>query len=151
MYVQLLQQQLTYFLIFHFVHKVPNQELFSTIFSQIMIIALVVYKFIKQGQAYHIKVHVWGDINLKGPTDNIIFEGIIDACGLLRSLKLACFHLFVIISWESPAFARQKSKAPIQFSQATLKHGYMNWWQTMSEPPGLNPTQNLWRVLKEFI
>ena len=98
-----------------------------------------------------IKVHVWGDINLKDPTDNIIFEGIIDACGLLRSLKLACFHLFVIISWESPAFARQKSKAPIQFSQATLKHENINWWQTMSEPPGLNPTQNLWRVLKEFI
>ena len=32
-----------------------------------------------------------------------------------------------------------------------LKHEGVNWWKTVGESPDLNPIENLWHELKEFI
>lgn len=37
------------------------------------------------------------------------------------------------------------------FAQAFMKDNHINWWRTTAESPDLNPIENLWHELKEYL
>ena len=99
-----------------------------------------------------VKVHVWAGISKKGRTGICIFEGIMDRflfCDILDTTLLP--------------FLRERATAGHRFMQDNdPKHtsGYaaeymrehgVNWWKTPAESPDLNPIENLWHELKEYI
>ena len=98
------------------------------------------------------KVHVWAGISLRGPTKICIFDGIMDA------------PLFVDIldSTLVPFIAEKYGRGHRLMQDNDPKHASLyarsfydrkgiNWWKTPAESPDLNPIENLWDELKEFI
>ena len=99
-----------------------------------------------------IKVHVWAGISLKGPTEIIIFEGIMDAPLFVEILKVG---LLPFIRDKFPTGHRfmqdNDPKHRSNLGKNFLQQEGVNWWKTAAESPDLNPIENLWHELKEFI
>jgi len=99
-----------------------------------------------------IKVHVWAGISLKGPTNIVIFEGIMDAELYVKIIKES--HL-PFIKEKFPVCHRfmqdNDPKHTSKRAQKFLKDNNVVWWKTAAESPDLNPIENLWHELKEFI
>ena len=101
-----------------------------------------------------VKVHVWGGISKKGATEVCIFEGTMDAtlyCTILQKTLVPflqkkfpdpCAHRFM--QDNDPKHTSRAAKE--FFSQHNI-----NWWHTPPESPDMNPIENLWHELKEFI
>jgi transposase len=100
------------------------------------------------------KVHVWAAISKRGATSVCIFDGIMEAtlfCEILERTLLP----FLRTTFHPPCTHRfMQDNDPKHTSRAAqdyyAKSG-INWWKTPAESPDLNPIENLWHELKEFI
>ena len=72
---------------------------------------------------------MWVGISKHGKTGICIFDGIMDK-------MLLSFRVF-----------QHTSHSARQF----LDDNNINWWRTSAESPDMNPIENLWHELKEFI
>ena len=106
-------------------------------------------------QAKHpVKVHVWAGISKKGATKICIFDGIMDAtlyCEILEKTLIP----FVLEVFHPPTTHRfMQDNDPKHTSRAAQEfyatHG-INWWKTPAESPDLNPIENLWHEMKEYM
>ena len=120
------------------------------------------YCYRKEGQKprpkprpkHPVKVHVWAGISKQGATEVCIFEGIMDAhlyCEILEKTLLP----FIRNEFPSPSVHRfMQDNDPKHTSRLAqnffARHG-INWWRTPAEYPDMNPIENLWHELKEFI
>lgn len=99
-----------------------------------------------------VKVHVWGGISWAGRTGVCIFEGKMNAPMYTKLLENA---LIPFIREYYPAGHRfQQDNDPKHTSRHASKFFEENnvlWWKTPPESPDLNPIENLWHELKEFI
>ena len=100
------------------------------------------------------KVHVWAGISKLGATEVCVFEGIMCAplyCEILEKTLLP----FVEKTFPTPKTHRfMQDNDPKHTSRAAqdfFKTNNINWWKTPPESPDLNPIENLWHELKEFI
>ena len=100
-----------------------------------------------------IKVHVWAGISKQGPTEVCIFEGIMAAplyCEILQRTLLP----FIEKTFTPPATHRfMQDNDPKHTSRAAqdfYARSGINW-RTPAESPDINPIENLWHELKEYM
>lgn len=116
------------------------------------------YCYCKEGQKprpkHPTKVHVWAGISKKGATKVCIFEGIMAAplyCEILEKTLLP----FIEQTFPPPSVHRfmqdNDPKHTSRAAQAFFSRSNVNWWRTPPESPDMNPIENLWHELKEFI
>ena len=99
-----------------------------------------------------IKVHVWAGISMRGTASICIFEGRMNTPLFTSILEQAL-----------PPFMRDVYPDGCRLVQdndpkhnSAMAHDYyrvagINSWQTPPESPDLNPIENLWHELKEYI
>lgn len=90
---------------------------------------------------------------MKGPTNMVMFDGIMDAelyvkilkDGLLPSAqRLYPGGSYLFMQDNDPKHTSKKAR---EF----FENNGVVWWKTPPESPDLNPIENLWHELKEYI
>ena len=99
-----------------------------------------------------LKVHVWAGISRSGATAVCIFDGIMDRylCIDILDKTLKPFILKVYPKGHR-LMADNDPKHTSNAARAWLVTNGINWWRTPPESPDMNPLENLWHELKEFI
>lgn len=107
---------------------------------------------LKPRPKHPLKLHVWAGISRRGPTPVVIFSGIMDANlytnilqqGLVPFIRNTYPDSHRLMQDNDP---KHTSKAAKNF----FEQENINWWKTPPESPDLNPIENLWHELKEYI
>jgi len=98
-------------------------------------------------------VLVWAGISKRGPTNIVIFNGIMDS-GFYQE-KILKESLKPFIQQKFPNGHRfMQDNDPKHTSRSTklfMEEQGINWWATPAESPDLNPIENLWHELKHYI
>ena len=98
------------------------------------------------------KVHVWAGISMKGPTQICIFDGIMKAPLYVNILERTLLPFIARVMPTSHRFmADNDPKHTSRLAQNFLQEKRINWWRTPAESPDLNPIENLWHELKEYM
>lgn len=142
-----------------------NDEFTNVIWSDESSVQLETHKrfcYRKEGQRprpkprpkHPVKVHVWAGISKHGATEVCIFEGIMDAslyCEILDKTLMP----FIQEKFPSPTVHRfmqdNDPKHTSRAAKAFFASNNINWWPTPPESPDMNPIENIWHELKEFI
>ena len=95
---------------------------------------------------------MWAGISRKGPTGICIFEGIMNAklfCEILRRTLLP----FIASKFPESHRLMQDNdpKHTSRYAQEFYAASGINWWRTPPESPDMNPIENVWHELKEFL
>ena len=103
-------------------------------------------------QKHPVKVHVWGAISLKGTAKLCIFDGIMDSPLYVNILETTLLPFLARNFPTSHRFmADNDPKHTSKLTQQFLKEKQVSWWRTPAESPDLNPIENLWHELKEYM
>ena len=107
---------------------------------------------LKPKSKHPIKVHVWAGISKRGATRVCIFEGKMDADFYLKILK---HYLLPFIESEFPSTHRfmqdNDPKHTSRKAKAFFAQHDVNSWPTPPESPDLNPIENVWHEMKEYL
>ena len=99
-----------------------------------------------------LKVHVWAGISKQGSTGICIFDGIMDKELYVEILDRTLLPFIHSVFPNGHRFmADNDPKHTSRFAQDYLKANNVYWWRTPAESPDLNPIENLWHELKEYI
>ena len=98
------------------------------------------------------KVHVWAGISLHGPTKICIFDGIMDAHLFVDMLNTTLVP-FIAEKFPNSHWLMQDNDP--KHASLVAKSFYddkgITWWKTPPESPDLNPIENMWHEMKEYI
>lgn len=97
-------------------------------------------------------MHVWAGISLRGPTKICVFEGNMDAVLYVEILRTTLLP-FITQKFASGHRFMQDNDPKHTSGLATsfFEANNVNWWKTAPESPDLNPLENMWHELKEYI
>ena len=99
-----------------------------------------------------VKVHVWAGISLKGRTGLCVFEGVMDAEMYVSILRQTLLPFIREVYPEGHRFMQDNDpKHTSRLAAQFFEDNNVNWWKTPAESPDLNPIENLWHELKEYI
>lgn len=107
-------------------------------------------KKLKPKPKHPLKVHVWGGISILGAPLLCIFDGIMDKYLYVDILKNALlpFHQEHPDMWLQ---ADNDPKHTSNYAKEELSKMGIVWFKTPPESPDMNPIENIWHEMKEFI
>lgn len=95
---------------------------------------------------------MWAGISLKGPTHICIFDGNMDGLLYVDILKSTLLPFLVQKYPLGHRFMQDNDpKHTCGITKSFLERNNVNWWPTPPESPDLNPIENMWHELKEYI
>ena len=96
---------------------------------------------------------MWAGISKKGRTGICIFEGVMKKELFVSILEGTLLPFISDIYPEEHKFMQDNNnpKHISGYAADWMKDNSINWWRTPAESPDLNPIENLWHELKEFI
>ena len=99
-----------------------------------------------------VKVHVWAGISHRGRTGLCIFEGKMNA-SLFISILRSTLLPFIKDSYpDGHRFIQDNNpKHCSKLARKFYDEEGVNWWPTPPESPDMNPIENMWHELKEYI
>lgn len=107
---------------------------------------------LKQRAKHPIKIHIWGGISARGATRVIMFTGIMNAqrlavifeAGLLPFIEEKFRDGHRLYQDNDPKHASHHIENFFQTNN-------VNWWPTPPESPDLNPIENVWGSMKQYL
>ena len=97
------------------------------------------------------KVHVWAGISWQGSTSVCIFDGIMNAPLYVDILDKTLLPFLKERLPEHRFMQDNDPKHTSRLAKSFFEEKSVNWWKTPAESPDLNPIENLWHELKEYI
>lgn len=98
------------------------------------------------------KIHIWGGISCRGATNVIMFTGIMDAPRYKQILEAG---LLPFINECYPDGHRLYQDNDPKHCSKLLEDFFTEtgvvWWRSPPESPDLNPIENIWGSLKQFL
>ena len=98
------------------------------------------------------KLHIWGAISSRGAAPVVMFSGIMDA---IRYGQILDASLVPFIAECYPTGHRFQMDNDPKHRSAHIENFFernnVNWWPTPPESPDLNPIENLWGSLKQYL
>ena len=107
---------------------------------------------LKARPKHPVKVHIWGGISKRGATSVAIFTGIMTATRYTKILDAALLPFVQDVFPSGYRFQQDNDpKHCARFTRDYFASNNVNWWPTPPESPDLNPIENVWGSLKEFL
>ena len=98
------------------------------------------------------KVHVWARISRRGRTGICIYEGIMKAELFIEILDKTLLPFIDGVYPDGHKFMQDNDpKHSSRMTNQGLVDNSVNWWRTPAESPDLNPIENLWHEMKEYV
>ena len=92
---------------------------------------------------------MWAGISWNGRTSIVIFEGKLNTYDILSKALLP----FIESKYPNGhrLMADNDPKHTSNCAREFIEDTGINWWRTPAESPDLNPIQNMWHELKEYL
>ena len=98
------------------------------------------------------KIHVWGGISAKGATAIVMFTGIMNATRYTDILDAALIPFIRDHYTHHHRFQQDNDpKHTSRWAQNYFETKEINWWRTPPSSPDLNPIENIWGSMKEYL
>ena len=109
---------------------------------------------LKPRPKHPLKLHIWGAISPRGAAPVVMFTGIMDAVRYADILDASLVPFIADRFSDESGHQFQMDNDPKHRSNYIenylVEHG-INWWPTPPESPDLNPIENLWGSLKQYL
>ena len=109
-------------------------------------------RVLKQRAKHPAKIHIWGGISKKGATRIVMFTGTMNATRL-RSILEAGLIPFIneLFPMGHRLYQDNDPKHTSEYISRFFEEQGINWWPTPPESPDLNPIENIWGSLKQYL
>ena len=109
-------------------------------------------RVLKQRAKHPAKLHIWGGISKRGAISIVMFSGIMNAERLKSVLEVG---LLPFIHNHFPGGHRlyhdNDPKHASHLIEDFFEEQQVHWWPTPPESPDLNPIENVWGSLKQYL
>lgn len=98
------------------------------------------------------KLHIWGAISSRGAASVVMFTGIMDAIRFSEILDASFVPFIAECFPDGHRFQMDNDpKHRSSHIEQYFERHNINWWATPPGSPDLNPIENLWWSLKQFL